>query len=203
MKSIIFALWFTLFQKCSHTKVQVCTMKCTYIKWWILSLLFCLWCRHALDSIQWCSKNQMKLESYASHCSESRVHLRLEFQVRYFSDQKWLKLPLDVWTNYYGQRIKILHGCPFKGWPNRAWPSKPFLPKRVGWPCPVRSALKRTPVHDFNSFSIIFYYIITTTYQKIEDLFCPVHISGLFQCALSYDGWYNGKTKFLIEILGY
>ena len=47
------------------------------------------------------------------------------------------------------------------------------LPKRMGWPSPVRSALKRTPVQDFNSFSIIFYYIISTTiYQKIGDLFC-------------------------------
>ena len=43
----------------------------------------------------------------------------------------------------------------------------------------VRSALKRTPVQDFNSISIKFYHIISTTYQKIGDLFCPVHISGL------------------------
>ena len=49
----------------------------------------------------------------------------------------------------------------------------------LNWPCPVRSALKRTPVQDFNSFSIMFYYIISTTYQKIGDLFCPIHISGL------------------------
>ena len=77
-------------------------------------------------------------------------------------------------VEYYGKRIKILHGCPFEGWPNRARPFKPFLPKRVGWPCPVRSALKRTPVQDFNSFSILFYYIISTTYQKIGDLFCLV-----------------------------
>ena len=34
-------------------------------------------------------------------------------------------------------------------------------------------------MQDFNSFSIMFYYIISTTYQKIGDLFCPVHISGL------------------------
>ena len=47
--------------------------------------------------------------------------------------------------------------------------SDKFLPKRVEWPCPVRSALKRTPVQDFNSFSIMFYYIFSTTYQ-----FCPV-----------------------------
>ena len=47
------------------------------------------------------------------------------------------------------------------------------LPKRVGWPCLVRSALKRTPVQGFNSFSIMFYYIISITYQKIGDLFWP------------------------------
>ena len=32
------------------------------------------------------------------------------------------------------------------------------------WPCPVRSALKRTPVQDFDSFSIMIYYIISITY---------------------------------------
>ena len=48
------------------------------------------------------------------------------------------------------------------------------LPKRVGWPCTVRSALNRTPVQDFKSFSIMFYYIISTPYQKIGDLFCHV-----------------------------
>ena len=54
----------------------------------------------------------------------------------------------------------------------------PFLADGLGWPCPVSSALKRSPVQDFNYFSIIFYCIISTTYQKIGDLFCPVHISG-------------------------
>ena len=50
----------------------------------------------------------------------------------------------------------------------------------LGWPCPVRSALlKRTPVQDFYSFSIMFYHIISTTYKKIGNLFCSVHISGL------------------------
>ena len=79
-------------------------------------------------------------------------------------------------VEHYGKRIKILHGCPFEGWPNRAWPIQPiswFLPKRVGWPCPVRSALERTPVQDFNS-SIMLYYIIITTYQKTGDLFCSL-----------------------------
>ena len=69
--------------------------------------------------------------------------------------------------------IKILYGCPFEGWPP-IQPISRFLPKRVGWPCPVRSALKRTPMQDFNYFSIMFYYIFSTTYQRIGDLFCPV-----------------------------
>jgi hypothetical protein len=34
-------------------------------------------------------------------------------------------------------------------------------------------------MQDINHFSIMFYNIISTTYQKIGDLFCPVHISGL------------------------
>ena len=97
-------------------------------------------------------------------------------------------------VEYYGKRIQILHG------PNRAWLSKPFLPKRLGWPCPVRSALKRTTVLDLNSFSInlnidtylriinwliVFLSIICIFFfqnvycsiilnQKIGDLFCSV-----------------------------
>ena len=67
---------------------------------------------------------------------------------------------------------------------NRARPSHLFWQKGLGWPCPVRSALKRTPVQDINSFSIMFYYIISPTYQKIGDLFCPVHISGLSHSVL-------------------
>ena len=63
----------------------------------------------------------------------------------------------------------------------RARPSHLFWQKGLEWPCPVRSALKKTPVQDFSSFSIIFYYIISTTYQKIGDLFCPVHIFRLFK----------------------
>ena len=41
-----------------------------------------------------------------------------------------------------------------------------------GWPCPVRSALKRTPVQNLNSSSIRIYWIFTD--QNIGDLFCPV-----------------------------
>ena len=39
------------------------------------------------------------------------------------------------------------------------------------------SALKRTTGQDFNYFSIVIYYIISTKYQKVGDLFCPVHTS--------------------------
>ena len=81
----------------------------------------------------------------------------------------------------YRKIIEILHGRPFEGWPNRAPPFYLFWQKSadwLNWPCPVRSALKRTPVQDFYCFSIMFYYIFSNTYQKIGDLFCR-YISGL------------------------
>ena len=65
-------------------------------------------------------------------------------------------------VEHYRKRIEILHGHAFVGWPNRAQPSHPFLQKLADWLnclCPVRSALKRTPVQDFDSFSIMLYYI--------------------------------------------
>ena len=65
------------------------------------------------------------------------------------------------------KRIKILHGCLFEGRPNRARSSHPFWKKFsdwLNWPCPVRSTLKRTLVQDVNSFSIMFYYIISMYY---------------------------------------
>ena len=37
----------------------------------------------------------------------------------------------NIVVDYYGKIIKILHGCPFEGWTNRAWPSKPICQK--GW----------------------------------------------------------------------
>ena len=49
--------------------------------------------------------------------------------------------------------------------------------------------LGQPPVQDFNSFCTTFYYIISTTYQKIGDLFCTVHISG----PLITDGWNSSK----------
>ena len=50
----------------------------------------------------------------------------------------------------------------------------------LNWPCPVRAALQTTPVQDFDSFSIMFYYMIFPHIRKLETyIFCPVHISGL------------------------
>ena len=47
------------------------------------------------------------------------------------------------------------------------------MPKRVGWPCPVRSALKRTSEPDFNSISITFYYykLLAPHIKKLETYF--------------------------------
>ena len=86
----------------------------------------------------------------------------------------FLKCVANNVVEHYGKRIKILQECPFEAWPNRAQSSKPFLLIQVWWLSPVKSALKRTPVPDFNTFSIMFYSIISTTYQKIVDRFCPV-----------------------------
>ena len=67
--------------------------------------------------------------------------------------------------------------------------------KRVGWPCPVRSAFKRTPVQDLNYFSIMLYYIISTNYQKIGDLFYLV--TFLDFCTVCYVLF----SKFLLSQL--
>ena len=67
------------------------------------------------------------------------------------------------------------------------------------------SALKRTPVQDFNSFSIMFYYIISTTYKKIGNLFCSVHISGLSHSVqIVQGGWSMGmlNKEGIIRIKG-
>ena len=72
----------------------------------------------------------------------------------------------------YGKKLKSCKGILLRtGLFNRARPSKPFLPK-------MGHALKRTPVQDFDYFSIIFYYMISTSYQKFGDLFCPIIILG-------------------------
>ena len=50
-------------------------------------------------------------------------------------------------------------------------------------------------MQDFNSFSLMFYYIISTTYQKIGDLFCPVHISGLSHSVSSFNTDFQKKIE--------
>ena len=101
-------------------------------------------------------------------------------------------------VEHYGKIIEILYGHPFEGWLNRARPSHPFWQKStdwLNWLCPIRSVLKGTPVQNFNSFSIMFYYVIRTTYQKIGDLFCPVHISGLSHSVCSCCGEFPTSTQ--------
>ena len=57
--------------------------------------------------------------------------------------------------------------------------SHPFCQKGLGWPCQVGQPSKGHPCRILILFSIMFYYIISTTYQKIGVLFCPVHIFGV------------------------
>ena len=46
-------------------------------------------------------------------------------------------------VEHYGERFKILHVCPFEGWPNKQGTAMPpFSADGLRWPCPVRSALK-------------------------------------------------------------
>ena len=84
-------------------------------------------------------------------------------------------------VGHYGERVEILNEHPFEDWPDRAQPSQPFRQKSAELAMPVRSALKGHPCRTLFlsvSLSIIFYYIISTTYKNV-DLFCPVHIFGL------------------------
>ena len=53
-----------------------------------------------------------------------------------------------------------------------------------------------SPVQDFNHFPIMFYCIISTTYQKIGDLFCPAHISGLSHSVYTANGPLFFKEDF-------
>ena len=105
------------------------------------------------------------------------------YEVSFFS-ALWMVFP-ESWkrrvADFYAHDCKTLHGCPFVGWPKRlkGIAILALSAKMGGMACPVKSALKRTPVQGFNSFYIMFYYIISTTYQKIGDLSCHVHISGL------------------------
>jgi hypothetical protein len=59
---------------------------------------------------------------------------------------------------HYGKRIRILHGCLFEGWSNRAQAFEPFLPKKMGWPCPVRvrNILSLSPLVSFKTRELSF-----------------------------------------------
>ena len=79
-------------------------------------------------------------------------------------------------VEHYGKRIKILlradltgHGHPtlFGRWARMA------MPVSLGQPS------KGHPSRISILISIMFYYLTSTTNQKIGDLFCPVHISRL------------------------
>ena len=52
------------------------------------------------------------------------------------------------------------------------------------WPCPLWSALKRKPMQDFNSFSIMFYYIFSTKHQK--------NWRHIYSCYIS---WFSHSLK--------
>ena len=91
---------------------------------------------------------------------------------RNMNKAKWVSNFLICCANnvveHYGKRKRksctgVLLRADLRGWSSQ--------PKWVEWPCPVRSTLKRTPVQDFNSFPIMFYCTISTTYQETGDLF--------------------------------
>ena len=44
----------------------------------------------------------------------------------------------------------------------------PFWQKGLGWSCPVRSALKRTHMQDFDSFSIMLTKSLAPNIKKLE-----------------------------------
>ena len=69
--------------------------------------------------------------------------------------------PFTFSQYYRGRRYVLRHPNPF-------WQK---LADLLNWPCPFRSAIKRTHMQDFNSFSIMFYYIISTTFKKLETYF--------------------------------
>ena len=102
------------------------------------------------------------LQLLTTHC--------LEYQQGEIDLSNFLICGTDNLVKYYGKRIEMLQGCPFEGWPNRAQrqPSHPFWQKLadwLNWPCPVRSALKRTTT-SLQDFTIA---IITRSWLKTAD----------------------------------
>ena len=100
-----------------------------------------------------------------------------------------------IWKWYFVTKIIRTYR---EGWPNKAHPSHPFWQKSadlLNWPWPFRSALNRTPMQYFNSFSITFYYINTITLETYFALFifldfrsvhrgafCQFHYLWIYYC---------------------
>ena len=57
-------------------------------------------------------------------------------------------------------------------------------------------------MQDFDFFPIMFYYIISTTYKKIGDLFCPVHISGLSHNVHTIKRHYSYQELLVFVVVG-
>ena len=82
-------------------------------------------------------------------------------------------------TDHYGKTIEVLHRHPFEGWPDMARPSHSFWQIGLDGCALLCQPSKGHPCRVLILLPIMFYCIISTTYQKIGNLFCPLHISGL------------------------
>ena len=86
-----------------------------------------IWGRFAFTFCRYFHQNLQVLpsESVAGNTFRFRGKFQYIFQTKFF--------PLEFEgisynsVEHYRKRSKILHGCLFEGWHNRAWPSKPFL----------------------------------------------------------------------------
>ena len=112
------------------------------------------------------------------------------------------------------------HPSPFcrKKCDGRALLGQPFLPKRVGWLFSVRSALKRTPIKDFNYFSIMFSFMetyialfiflefrmvcVSTNWQTSFGFFSIISKCSPFACISSLETKYWLKIKTTVKTLG-
>ena len=86
----------------------------------------------------------------------------------------------------------------------------------LNWPCPVRSALKRTPFKDSNSFSIMTYYIINYVVPHIKTFetyfalfislnFHTVHSDAFFrsQRDINRHGSWLGFWKIQVNLVNF
>ena len=118
-------------------------------------------------------RNQAKVtknKASLSHCAKVQKYDQSKIGLQFFDvlimQQNIMEKELTSCTGVllradltgHGQFSQLADICQ-KGWDGHALLGQPS---------------KRSPVQDFNSFSIMFYYIFSITYQKIGDLFCPV-----------------------------